>query len=263
MVYVKNYYLLTISANSVQNGHTKFSLSGPFSLVPREVTSFKCIPFSFIITGGNPKGCSGGPKCGQSAGGFAHGAKAEDVDFIHPLHVTNWKRGEAQEVAWSIRANHGGGYSYRLCKLPTEGRKGLTEECFQQTPLRFVGDKSWAQYGEDKSKRQEFDAVRTDKGTFPEGSQWTKNPIPACNGLSGGYNDPHPCTNGTQFPPPAPGLFGFGVDISDYTKMFGFSIVDLVEVPEDLEAGDYVLSFRWDCEQTSQVWAACASIKID
>ena len=26
--------------------------------------------------------------------------------------------------------------------------------------------------------------------------------------------------------------------------------------------GDYVLSFRWDCEQTSQIWNGCSSIRI-
>ena len=31
------------------------------------------------------------------------------------------------QVGWGIIANHGGGYSYRLCK---EG-EDLTEECFQ------------------------------------------------------------------------------------------------------------------------------------
>jgi hypothetical protein len=40
-----------------------------------------------------------------------------------------------------------------------------------------------------------------------------------------------------------------------------FQIVDLVKVPE-LPAGDYALSFRWDCEQTPQIWAQCANIKV-
>ena len=35
------------------------------------------------------------------------------------------------EAAWGIIANHGGGYSYRLCKVPAEGMSGITEECFQ------------------------------------------------------------------------------------------------------------------------------------
>ena len=37
---------------------------------------------------------------------------------------------------------------------------------------------------------------------------------------------------------------------------------DLVEVPESLEPGEYVLSFRWDSQQTPQVWNACANIEI-
>ena len=36
--------------------------------------------------------------------------------------------------------------------------------------------------------------------------------------------------------------------------------MDKVEVPKDLETGDYVLSFRWDCEQTPQIWNTCADV---
>ena len=36
-----------------------------------------------------------------------------------------------QEVKWYVSANHAGGYSYRLCKMPERGIKDLTEECFQ------------------------------------------------------------------------------------------------------------------------------------
>ena len=43
---------------------------------------------------------------------------------------------------------------------------------------------------------------------------------------------------------------------------FGFNIMDEVVVPDDIEVGDYVLSFRWDCEQTPQVWNACSTIKV-
>ena len=31
------------------------------------------------------------------------------------------------------------------------------------------------------------------------------------------------------------------------------AIVDHVILPKDLPAGDYVLGFRWDCEETAQV----------
>ena len=89
--------------------------------------------------------------------------------------------------------------------------------------------------------------------------QWTKNPIPACAGGWGGVLDKDPdCKEeGTPFPPPGPGLKGFGIQISDPSNYaFHFSIVDQVQVPADIEPGDYVLSFRWDCEQTPQVWSA-------
>ena len=62
------------------------------------------------------------------------------------------------------------------------GRKALTEECFQKIPLKFVGDVQWLQWGEDESTRHEIEAVRTNEGTIPVGSYWTKNPIPACAG---------------------------------------------------------------------------------
>ena len=84
---------------------------------------------------------------------------------------------------------------------------------------------------------------------------------------------------GTQFPPLAPGLFGFGatdsaraeaegLSLPEWYKLtetwltFNFSIVDQLKVPSHLTPGDYVLSFRWDCEETPQIWAQCSNIKI-
>ena len=214
------------------------------------------------VAGGNLNGCING-NCSSQQGGYGYGPKATKFNFDHTIKVTEWKRGTKTEVAFGILANHGGGYSYRLCKVPKEGVSGLTEECFQKTPLKFVGDKQWVQYGDEVTSREEFPAVRTNIGTFPEESQWTKNPIPACSGGDGGVLAPSAkCPNGTQFPPPKPGLYGFGINIYHTVKPFRFSVVDEVYVPDDLEPGDYVLSFRWDCEQTPQVWNTCASILL-
>ena len=41
-----------------------------------------------------------------------------------------------------------------------------------------------------------------------------------------------------------------------------WAFLDLVQVPTSLEPGQYVLSFRWDCQQSSQVWSSCANIEI-
>jgi len=39
-----------------------------------------------------------------------------------------------------------------------------------------------------------------------------------------------------------------------------FSVMDEVNVPN--KPGTYVLSWRWDCEETDQVWSSCADIVI-
>ena len=49
-----------------------------------------------------------------------------------------------------------------------------------------MGDKQWVQFGDDESSRFEFKAERTNQGTTPAGSTWTKNPIPAYDCPTGG-----------------------------------------------------------------------------
>merc|ERR1711872_381319 len=168
------------------------------------------------VAGGNPDGSPvGGPEGDCPGGGFGYGPAAEFVEFPGVV-TTEWKLGGTGEVGWGIIANHGGGYSYRLCKVP-------------------------------------------------EGSQWTKNPIPACNSMDGGWFESGPLCpdSGPQFTPPAPGLLGYGENyLAPGAADFLFTIMDRVVVPTGIVPGDYVLSFRWDCEQTSQIWNACSSIRI-
>jgi hypothetical protein len=95
--------------------------------------------------------------------------------------------------------------------------------------------------------------------------------------VSGGAHhlfDPPDCT-GPIFDPPAEGAWGFGVGACDTPflwtppctsneirdQAFDFGIVDKVHVP-NVPPGDYVLGFRWDCEQSSQVWSVCADVTI-
>merc|ERR1712080_549477 len=88
--------------------------------------------------------------------------------------------------------------------------------------------------------RIEFKASRTKEGTFPEGSHWTRDPIPNClytqdPGPNGAYGlwDVN-CTHGTQFTAPGPGLFGYGQNPPPYyDPTFAFSIVDHLAVPDD------------------------------
>ena len=40
------------------------------------------------------------------------------------------------------------------------------------------------------------------------------------------------------------------------------SIVDALRVPAGTPPGAYVLGFRWDAEETAQVWSSCSDITI-
>jgi len=205
----------------------------------------------------------------------------------------NWSQGSAQDVAWSIFSNHGGGYAYRLCPKSSN----LTEECFQKHHLQFASEYSWVQYGSNTSNRTAFRAARVSKGTLPEGSTWTKNPIPPCARPDGSPSqEPTPVCPEPMFPPMVPGLFGDGAgtcivwgihgpvegyqklydsygrlvhdgpctrqETFDIARHFQFSIFDSVQVPKDIPTGEYVLSFRLDAESSPQIWSQCADITI-
>jgi len=189
--------------------------------------------------GGMPDGCDNdgeghfGNCCSSNCDTFEMGKNAEEYAWHNPP-VTEWKAGSFQEVAWYCNANHAGGYQYRLCKLPRGGIKDVNEECFQQQPLEFVGNKQWVQYLHDRKTghRTEVSAQQTTEGTSPSGSMWRLNPL-LPHYEEGGSSD-----------------YGHG------------HIIDNVVVPDNLELGDYVLSFRWDSKCTPQVWLSCANIRI-
>ena len=56
--------------------------------------------------------------------------------------VTKWARGSIEPVGF-VAIWHGGGYTYRLCKLTLEGKEGLTEECFIKNILKFAENKTY------------------------------------------------------------------------------------------------------------------------
>ena len=104
----------------------------------------------------------------------------------------------------------------------------MSEECFSRGYLKFAGQNQWVNYYTgynyfDSSKWTEQKALRY---TTPTGLQWT-------------VIKPGRVVKGEKW------LFA-----------------DLVAVPESLEIGQYVLSMRWDCQNTPQIWSACANIEI-
>jgi len=251
------------------------------------------------VTAGGDKPGQRDPPPGPKAGVYASARDSASQKYAPELlDGTKWRIGSIVEVAWAIAANHGGGYQYRLCPADMQ----LTEECFQQNVLPFVGDKQWIQWGNgyDRSKRDELTAQRVggDK-VHPPNYNWTRNPIPGCK-LPGSGREKRPCYGPAFTPAPRAdrawsyrgfekgasnenGIFGYsgghcmgnntkaieetGQDVkcsdSEYKDtLFDFGIVDLVKVPKNLKPGKYVLSFRWDCEQTKQIWNSCADVTL-
>lgn len=274
-------------------GHSAGSIDG-MKYHPWRAPGFAPVESPCGLAGGYYTPTNGFPgNGGYPPAGVQHGMDGRHV----PESVRSvWPKGSHQEVAVAVNANHGGGYSYRMCPKPNKFEQ-VTEDCFQRHPLNFVGDTQWVQWGDKISSRIPVPAVRVSEGTNPRGSQWTRFPLPACGGGLGGDAaggsdvagrvQAGPDCNRTQFPPPVPGLFGYGLtqclfpnldiptaglfngsrrcteeEVEKVKRLFNVNFVDLVEVPTSLPAGDYVLSWRHDSEQTPQVWAACADITL-
>lgn len=190
---------------------------------------------------------------GDPPPGFAQGADGLTLPATTP---TVWRRGDVVEVAHGLMANHGGGYSWRLC--PNDGKAPVTEECFQKNTLRFAGAEQTLVYGETMQwgkVRQlpnlTLPLVLVTEGTFPAGSEWARNPIPSCllcdqgectrKGLPwkeeqycsqacSGFNMTQCPPGMTQFPEPAPGLSGYYTySTCNGLTGFNFNIVDKVQ----------------------------------
>ena len=221
------------------------------------------------------------------------GDKGSQVLGITPESMQpTWVAGTAVDVSWGMRFNHGGGYQYRLCRADVEG--GITEACFQKMPLEFVKSEHKLLW----NNGSVIVVLGEEKGIFvsgvgvtfgPPGSTWARNPIPRVNtdnrGLSnehgcndtrkqGGRNNPicqqfkalcpqdtgtYPLCSATQGWPCSYDGSGQGACSGDWT---GGVIADQVIVPKGLKPGKYVLGWRYDCEETAQVWQNCADVNV-
>lgn len=168
---------------------------------------------------------------------------------------TVWTAGGLAEVSWTVRSNHGGGYQYRLCPKSST----LSEECFQRTPLPFEGMSS-LRWGGKRGKQLWFKGTYVSEGTLPVGSTWAMNPIPRVDATKYPTAEdafPAPCYEEN---PPAEG--GYGGLCSGWYGPDNLEIVDMVRVPADLPPGEYVVGWRWDCEESAQIWQNCADVTI-
>jgi len=193
------------------------------------------------VFGGNPWGCPKdkdkrppGSACGQKKvdggrggrGTSSFGTDARLFDFPQMI-TTEWQVGSVQDVAWSSRGGHWGGYTYRLCKVPSlkRGKAAITEECFTKNVLKFATNFTMTRALNNTDEAWEkFEQRDLREGTYPKGSVW--RPV--------------------------------GVRRGSVPLLRKDSVV----VPDNLEPGNYVLGWRWDGANGNQVWVSCASMKL-
>ena len=148
--------------------------------------------------------------------------------------------GSVQDVAWSSRGGHWGGYTYRLCKVPSlkRGKAAITEECFTKNVLKFATNFTMVRALNNTNEAWEkIEQMDLKEGTYPKGSVW--RPV--------------------------------GVKRGKIPLLRRDSVV----VPDNLEPGHYVLGWRWDGAYGNQVgfafawdliffqvWVSCASMKL-
>merc|ERR1712096_567949 len=99
------------------------------------------------------------------------------------------------------------------------------------------------------------------EGTLPKGSTWAMNPIPCHQSGTPTFSpkckeDPRcrPNTADSQY-------CRCSGDIANYGP-YNLEIVDVVMVPAGLPPGEYVLGWRWDCEESNQIWSSCSDVTV-
>lgn len=216
-------------------------------------------------------GSAGGRRPGQGNGGFGAG-------YINTTHVkvgdlgsktlkprptgVQWATGKEYEVAWTIQANHGGGYSYRLCPADSV----LDEECFNKHPLAMVGQ-SALRWGGVGGRVLPFDAVTVTEGT-KAGVMWRRNPVPrAWKTKDGKWGEgSNQNQTGMGFEPVCDdqGMDQNGTEQSCTGEWgpYNMEIVDKILIPDDLPVGEWVLNWRMDQEESNQIWQSCADVTI-
>merc|ERR1719482_2389305 len=136
-------------------------------------------------------------------------------------------------------------------------------------PLDMVGP-SILRWDGNKHTQLEFNATRVSVGTVPTGSMWAKNPIPRgpWQWEQEGPSFEPVCQESEECKATAtsPSKTDFPCRCSGNSNgpvlLPNLEIVDAIKIPANLKPGNYVLQWRWDCEETDQVWASCSDVVI-
>jgi hypothetical protein len=188
---------------------------------------------------------------------------------------TVWKVGAVERTRIEVTAAHGGGYIYQICPAETvnKGSAAAIEKCFASTPLKFApaahGGFTHLVIHADPSKDYEINATIVAEGG---GAGWAIHPWPYGSGAPCDWNPSihgehchwgcprckapwwaadgacpdNNCEHSTELPT----NINYGIAFKGLTD--SSTVEDRVIVP-NVEKGEYVLRWRWDCEASSQV----------
>lgn len=221
----------------------------------------------------------------------------------HQDAVATWKLGTTPRVAWGMRYNHGGGYQYRLCpaeKMPctehdfqqmpldfvreshaimwnngslypikgkfvddsvcpvvpkgsTWARNPVPRINTDNVGLAFVGkcgDPHHVDSGDDYCSEHKMDCQQ-----FPTSCPLLEGATPGNKMMGEWYQ-----SNGVNTSSVPDRNTHEGACSGDWTLGM---ISDELVLPTDLKPGKYVLSWRWDCEETAQIWQNCADVNVE
>lgn len=220
-------------------------------------------------------GMAGGRFPGQGVGGagaqFQNSSVMRQGDAGSALPrgppAAVWRAGDSPEVGWTVMANHGGGYAYRLAPADAP----LTENTFRKLPLAFDGP-SALRWDGDRAADMRFDSAargwQVSTGTVPAGSSWRKNPIPSGLWEREGptfrpvCDESAACVRGYSTGGAAQGECRCSGWSNGGPLLPNVEVVDRVALPASLSPGRYVLQWRWDCEESDQVWASCSDVQV-
>ena len=169
--------------------------------------------------------------------------------------------------------NHGGGYQYRICKADE------LSEAYFQAPLSSSESARRSSSQRNAAPHQ----GHVHRPGHAAGGAWSMLPIPPTwlpalpwrrlqweHGLVDGQNDraqarqmaiAHAATT-AHAPRSSPRASRTSDATATAARPLSPAVLDVVRIPKDLPAGDYVLGWRYDCEATAQVWSNCADVKL-
>ena len=119
-------------------------------------------------------------------------------------------------------------------------------------PLAFVGNQT-LRWGGEKGDRFSYKGTYVTEGTTPAGSMWSMNPIPRNDVDQTGVGFKQRCPAGVSDRPCSGGT---------ETGLGNLEIVDVIQIPAGTPEGNYVLGWRWDCEESNQIWSSCSDVTI-